>query len=255
MKRLARTSICALAATGVLGLGASAGPALADSYSLDLTGPATAAVGQPVVFQATGQNPPPSEWWATSWIKAGAIPASVMPSCPADQSSGIGVATGAGGDLLEIAMPPNLDPTGAFNNVIGWTPRYAGDWLICGYQDDGVGYTLARDQLTVHVTAPSGQPGGQPTTPGGGPGAKPANVKRPRVTRSAAKLACSPGTWSNNTGGYSYGWLVNGKAKKGASARKLRVSRALHGRKVQCKVTASGAGGKTTAVSAPLRIR
>jgi hypothetical protein len=213
-----------------------------------------------VVVQATGQNPPPSEWWALSWIQAGAIPTSVMAACPADQASGIGVATSAGGDLLEIAMPPNLDTTGAFANVIGWTPRYAGEWLICGYQNDGAGATLARDQISVHVTAPSGGPGGGPTgTQGGGGGgagaAKPANTKRPKVTRSGGKLACSPGTWSNSSGSYSYGWLVNGKAKKGATARKLRVSHSLHGRKVQCKVTASGAGGNSTAVSAPLRVR
>jgi hypothetical protein len=259
MNRLARTLICAVGASGALGLGATAAPALAESYSIDLSGPATAVVGQPVVVQASGQNPPPSDWWATSWIKAGAIPASVMPSCPADQSSGIGVAVGAGGDLLEIAMPPNLDPTGAFNNAIGWTPRYAGDWLICGYQDDGTGYTLARDQLNIHVSAPSGSSGGgggsATGTPGPGTAAKPANVKRPKVTRSHGKLACSPGKWSNSSGGYSYGWLVNGKAKKGAGARKLLVTRKLHGHKVQCSVTATGPGGKTTAVSSPLRVR
>lgn len=258
MKRLARTLVCALGATGVLGLGATAAPALADGYTLNLAGPANAIVGQPVVVQATGQNPPPSEWWNVSWIEAGAIPASVLPACPADDGSGIGIATAAGGDLLEIALRPNLDTTGHFSNVIGWTPRYAGDWLICGYQDDGAGATLAAAQLNIDVSAPGpagpANPGPTPTPTPGGTAAKPANVKRPHVTRSGGKLACSTGQWSGAST-YSYGWLVNGTAKRGATGRKLRVTRKLHGHKMQCSVTASGPGGKATAVSPPLRIR
>jgi hypothetical protein len=191
-----------------------------------------------------------------SWIEAGAVPTSVMPTCPADQGSGLGVATGAGGDLLEIALPPNLDTTGHFSNVIGWTPRYAGDWNICGYQGDGAGGTLAAASLTIHVSAPgpASPAGPTPTPTPGGTIAKPANVKSPRVVRSGGKLACKPGKWSGASG-YSYSWLVNHRTKKGASGSSLRVTSKLHGRKVQCSVTASGAGGKTTAVSPPLRIR
>jgi hypothetical protein len=252
MKRLALTALCTLAVAG----GVMAPSALAGSYSLNLAGPTNAVVGQPLAIQATGQNPPPSEYWNASWIEAGAIPATVLPSCPADDGSGIGVATGAGGDLLEIALRPNLDATGQFSNTIGWTPRYAGDWLICGYQDDGAGLTLAAAQLTIHVSAPgsTGPAGPTPTPTPGGAAAKPANVKPPRVARSGGKLVCKPGRWSGASG-YSYSWLVGHKAKKGATGSSLRVTRKLHGRKVQCSVTASGAGGNTTAVSSPLRIR
>jgi hypothetical protein len=250
MNRIATTLTCA----AVLALAASAAPALAGTYTMHLSAPATVAVGQPVAIEAKGIHPPPDDWAATSWIQAGAIPASVLPTCPADGQSGIGVATGANGDLLEIAGALNLDQFGNYDNFIGWTPRYAGKWLICGYQDDGTGYTLTRDQLAVTVTDQAGPPAGQP---GGsaGPGAKPANVKRPRVKRCGGKLVCSPGRWSSMPSDYSYSWLVNGKAKSGATGRKLRVTRALHGRKVQCSVTASGAGGKGTALSPPLRVR
>jgi hypothetical protein len=251
MTRIATTLICA----AVMALAASAAPALAGTYTMHLSGPATTGVGQPIVIEATGVHPPPDDWTATSWIEAGAVPASAVPVCPADGQSGISIATGANGDLLEIAMALNLDPIGNYDNFIGWTPRYAGKWLICAYQDDGTGYTLTRDQLTVEVTDPaaSGRPGG---SQGPGPGAaKPANVKRPRVTRSGKSLACSPGKWSGNSGGYSYSWLVNGRQRPGATSRKLAVSRKLRGRKVQCSVTASGAGGKSTATSKALRVR
>jgi hypothetical protein len=256
MKRLARTSIAALAVTGGL-LGAST-PALADSYSLYMAAPTTAVVGQPVVVYAAGVNPPPSEYWAGSWIEAATISTSVMPVCPADDQSGIGVATSTGGQLLEIAMRPNLDADGNFLNLIGWTPNQPGQWLVCGYQDDGAGLTLARASVTVDVqpaSAPApAAPPAPPSTPTA-PAAAPANVKLPRVTRSATKLVCNPGGWSNSAGGYSYGWLLNGKQKKGASGRKLRVTHAMRGRKAQCSVTASGPGGKATALSPPLRIR
>jgi hypothetical protein len=250
MTRIARTVICA----AVLALGASAAPALADSpgYSMHLSAPATVTVGQPTVIELKGIHPPPEDWASTSWIEAGAIPASVLPSCPADDQSGIGVATGAGGDLIAIADAVNLDPVGNYDNYLGWTPRYAGKWLICGYQDDGTGFTLTRDQIIVDVAnaAPAG--GG---SQGSGPGAaKPANVKRPSVKRSGKKLVCSPGKWSGNSGSYSYSWLVNGKARAGATGRKLAVTRKLHGRRVQCSVTASGAGGKSTATSRALRV-
>jgi len=255
MTRIARTVICA----AVLALGASATPALADSpgYSMHLSAPATVTVGQPTVIELKGIHPPPEDWASTSWIEAGAIPASVLPACPADGQSGVGVATGANGDMLAIATALNLDQFGNYDNYLGWTPRYAGKWLICGYQDDGTGFTLTRDQITVDVTNAAlagGGPGGG--SQGSGPGAaKPANVERPKVTRNGKKLVCSPGKWSANSSAYSYSWLVNGKARAGATGRKLFVSRRLHGRRVQCSVTASGAGGKATAVSRALRVR
>jgi hypothetical protein len=72
--------------------------------------------------------------------------------------------------------------------------------------------------------------------------------------RSGKKLVCQRGSWSNNPSRYSYGWLVNGKRKRGARGRTLGVTRKLRGRKVQCRVTAYNAAGATTARSRGLRV-
>ena len=79
--------------------------------------------------------------------------------------------------------------------------------------------------------------------------ARPANVSKPRVRRSGKKLVCKRGRWSNGPTRFSYAWLVNGKAKKGARRQKLPITRKLRGRRVQCKVTASNAAGSSTVVS------
>jgi hypothetical protein len=68
------------------------------------------------------------------------------------------------------------------------------------------------------------------------------------VRRFGSKLVCSRGRWSNRPSRYSYGWVVNGKAKKGASGPKLRITRKLRDRAAQCTVTASNAAGATIAV-------
>ena len=135
---------------------------------------------------------------------------------------------------------------------IAFTPTKSGQFLICGYTNDGATTTLAASSLILSVqgSAGPGPPASQPA-----PVAKPANLTRPRVTRSARKLVCSRGSWSNGPGRYSYRWLVNGKRKRGATGRTLAVTQGLRGRRVQCRVTASNAAGAAAAVSRPLRIR
>ena len=68
-------------------------------------------------------------------------------------------------------------------------------------------------------------------------------------------LTCSAGTWSNKPTHFAYGWKVNGRAKHGAGSRRLKVTRALRRHRVQCIVTPSNAAGRTTAVTAPYRVR
>ncbi len=237
MKRIAQGSICALAAAALLELGPSVTPALANTYTLNLSAPKTAVVGRPILIKASGVNPPPSEYWASSWMEIVTIPTSVLTSCPATGEDGTGVATQTGGQILAIALRPNLDSQGNFSNTIGYTPPAPGGILVCGYSDDGAGLTLARASLTLNVQGP------------------PANVQRPSVSRSRRKLACSPGRWSGNATRYSYGWLVGNKTKRGATGRKLRVTRAVRGRKVRCSVTASNSAGAARAVSRSLRVR
>jgi hypothetical protein len=73
------------------------------------------------------------------------------------------------------------------------------------------------------------------------------------VIRSARRLVCDPGRWTE--GDYTYRWSVDGRPKPGATRRSLRVTRAVRGRKVTCSVTASNAAGTTTAVSRAVRVR
>jgi hypothetical protein len=89
----------------------------------------------------------------------------------------------------------------------------------------------------------------------GAAAARPANTRRPRVTRSGKKLVCNPGRWSNAPAAYAYRWSVDGKMKKGAAARKLTVSRKLRLHAVQCRVTAFNASGRATATSRAFKVR
>lgn len=272
-----------LAASGIVALGAAASPALAATYTMNLSAPASATVGQPVVIEASGVKPPPDQFWYLSWIVVVAIPKSVVSDCPLGAQDGYGVAAGAGGKIVEIALRPHEDVAGNYYNTTAFTTWAPGPFLICGYMDNEEGQTLVRaTPLNLDVqavatapapapSAPAGPPAGTPAgtpangpaptaTPGGAPGtvaagAKPASVGKPQVTRTARALTCNPGRWSNDATTFAYGWLVDGKAKKGAAGRKLGVTRSLRGRKVKCSVTASNAAGGTTAVSPALRVR
>jgi hypothetical protein len=239
MKRSIPLSLAAV--TGLIALGGAAAPAVAGADTLNLSGPSTAAVGQPVLFKLTGTAAPPSDWVSMSWLEVVAIPASAMSSCPPSAQEGSQVAPGVGGAILTIAQRLNKDEAGNFSNQVGATPTAPGVLLICGYTANEVGYTLSRasGRLTIKGGGSSAQ------------GAKPKNLKRPRVKRSGKRLTCGRGKWSNASK-YSYRWLVKGK--KRASGRSFRVTRKVRGRTVRCSVTASNAAGTTTAVSRALRV-
>jgi hypothetical protein len=243
----------------LIALGAAASPALADpGYTLNLSAPSSAVVGQPIVIQASGSNPPTD--FFSSWLDVSAIPTSVLSACPAGYLNAFQVAssTGAqGGEQVARAVREDVDPAGNFSIPSVYTPAVAGRFLICGYTNDGASATLATSSLVLSVSGASSGSGsvpspGQGPTPGHG-SARPANVSKPRVKRSGRKLVCLPGRWSNGPTRFSYAWLVNGKAKKGARARKLPITHKLRGRRVQCKVTASNAAGSSRAVSGRFR--
>jgi hypothetical protein len=233
------------AAGGVLvALGVGAAPALGGTYTLNLTAPPATGVGQPTIIQASGSNPPDD--FFSSWLDVSAIPTSVLSTCPSGYLNASQVASSTyaqGGEVVANGQREDVDAAGNFSMPIAFTPTKSGQFLICGYTNDGATTTLAASSLILSVQ-------GSPS-----PGAKPANVTRPRVTRSARKLVCSRGSWSNGPSRYSYGWLVNGKRKRGATGRTLAVTRALRGRRVQCRVAASNAAGTAIALSRSLRIR
>jgi hypothetical protein len=253
VKRLA--CLAALAAGTCFGLGPAISPAEAATFSLNLSGPQTYTVGQPVVFHASGTAAPPAEFWNLSWISAVVLDSSVAPTCPASAYDATGMASGTGGRIIAISLPPTVDQAGNFDNVIGWTPGGAGTGWLCAYMDDGADITLARAALPLTVKAAPGAPGAPsaPATPA--PAAKPANVSKPRVKRSRGTLVCKPGRWSGAAGGYTYAWFVGGSPQGGARGHTLKFARSMRRQRIRCTVTASNAAGSTTAVSPALVVR
>src|SRR5215210_7464523 len=226
-----RATISALAALCALGVAAS--PALAKTYTLNLSGPGTATVGKATIIQASGSNPPDD--FFSSWLDVSAIPTKVLATCPADYLNAAQVARSSyadGGDVVVTAQRENVDAAGNFSLPFGYTPTKPGRFLLCGYTNDGATYTQTTASLTVDVSQAV---------------AKPANVKRPTLTLSRGQLVCSRGRWSNRPSRYSYSWFVNGRRKKGATGQRLAVTRSLRNHTVLCKVTASNAAGSKTA--------
>jgi hypothetical protein len=238
------------AAAGALAFGTAASAAPAATFTLNISAPATAVVGQPFVIQASGTDPTDQ---GALYLEIDSIATSVATGCPSGYLNAAQLATSTGGDLVAFDQRENLDAAGSFSMPLGYTPKAAGQWLFCGYTDDGATDTLAASSVPVNIQAA----GGSPPASGPPPGAiaKPADTTRPRVARSGSRLRCSAGAWSNAPSRYAYRWLVNGKARKGARSASLAVTRRLRGHKVQCSVRASNAAGAATAVSSPFKVR
>ena len=257
MKRLALAPLAAVAAALAL-LGVGAAPALAANHVINMTAPATLAVGQPTAIQLEGAVAPPAEFWDASWIAVFAISGNVIPECPADAGSAGTLAEQTGGTIIDIALVPRADEAGNFANTVGYTPRVAGPLLICGYLYNEVGYTWAGANLPLNVvgsaagTAPGSGPSGAP----GSAAAGPVNVGPPWVTRSGRRLVCHPGTWANANGSFAYNWLLDGRPTRVTGARPVSPGPSGRGHRVACRVTAYGPGGTSTAAnSRPLRLR
>ncbi len=248
-----------LAAAGsVLALGVAAAPALGNEpgYSLNISGPSSATVGQSIIYQASGTNPATD--FFTSWLDVYALPAGSVSSCPEGYTTAMQLANTTGGDQVTNAQREEADENGNWAMPFGYAPSKAGRMLICGYTNDGATGTLATTTVILDVAGGGSGGGGNGGGGGGTPGtvlAKPANTKRPSVKRSRGKLVCKPGRWANKPDGYGYSWRVDGKKKRGANGKRLRVSRGVRGRGVQCRVTAYNDAGATSATSRVLRVR
>lgn len=250
MKKLALAPIVALAAA--LALCAGAAPALAANHTITLTGPPTSTVGQPLAIRATGVVAPPEEFWDLSWIEVVEISMKALPECPPDAPSAGVLAEETGGNVLAIALRPYMDEAGNYSNLVGYTPPAAGSFLICGYLYNEVGYTRAMDELRYEA---SGGAGGGAGAGGaaGGTGA-PVNVSPPWVSRAGSKLVCHPGSWANAGRTFGYRWMLDRRLTRVTGPRPYAPPHSS-GHTVRCRVTASGPGGKTTAISRPLRLR
>lgn len=86
--------------------------------------------------------------------------------------------------------------------------------------------------------------------------AAPALSAAPAITgkaRPGRRLTAVPGTWTGATS-YSYRWLRNGKAIRGADAASYRLTRKDARKRLSVRVTATGPGGTATATSAAVLV-
>jgi hypothetical protein len=161
---LHRHRIATAAAIAGCGVSAASAAAQEPGYSLTLSGPSSAAVGQPVAFTASGAKPV-SEFFS-SWIDVFAIPVSVLSTCPADHMNALQIADATfaqGGDTVVRALEVGRAET-SFSKPVVHTPRLAGQVLLCGYLNDGLHYEYATASLALNV---AGDGGGPPGTGGG----------------------------------------------------------------------------------------
>lgn len=241
------------AAIAAAALATAAGPAFGQSegHSLSLTGPSSGTVGQPVTLQASGTVPPDA--FLQRYVNVYAIPASVVSSCPATYQNAIAVKDGSsaqGGDTVAVVVPVE----GSFSVPIVYSGRVPGRFLLCAYLHElSVTFAVATHQVTVAAAGGAPPPSGD----GGSNGApaKPAATRKPKVARAGGKLVCNRGRWSGSPTRYAYQWKVNGKRKRGASGRTLKITAKLRGKVVRCGVKATGPGGSTTVMSPSVRVR
>ena len=238
----------ALATTLLFTLALAANALASPGYSLTLSTQSEAVVGRPMVIQVSGTIPP-DEVAYLQWFSAGVIPTSFMATCPDDHWVGYQIANTTGG-VLVFTQRETPDIAGNFSFPVAFTPWAPGQYVICGYSDDGYTNTLAVGSLVVDVRPGAAAPAGG-GSPSPAPAGAPTNAEKPRVKRAGRKLVCAPGEWAGEPTAYAYRWLVGGKA--GKRGRTLPVARARK-RKVRCSVTASNATGSATAVSRPLRL-
>jgi photosystem II stability/assembly factor-like uncharacterized protein len=66
------------------------------------------------------------------------------------------------------------------------------------------------------------------------------------TARVGSTLTCNQGTWTR-AASYTYAWLLNGTAVKGATSQTFILPSTAVGKQVACRVTAKGPGGTATA--------
>jgi hypothetical protein len=228
--------------------------------TLTVTQSAPAVVGLETGFVATGQqadiDDDPLGFDFAAFVKDASVDPTCSPSFTEEEADAVSDPT------EQWVTAPTLfqgtDPTFSLSFKVNFAR--AGSFLLCGYSeylDD----TAAAASVPLTVTGgttptptpipPKPKPIPKPTPK---PTPKPANTKRPTITRSGGRLTCRSGAWSGAPTRYAYGWFVSGRAKTGAHARTLNISRGLRGHRLRCGVTASNATGATTARSNSYRV-
>ena len=196
------------------------------------------------------------------------------------EDTGIGWATVTGSPRTSVPGIPTFrcfvyddDPSVTFDD-----PSFGPDSNTLVYQESNdinlVTNISACDATTTVRTIVAGGTGpywskaplnpgpraGTPGTPGTGTTAKAFTVKelpklkgKPKVGK---KLTATTGVWSPKPTSYTYKWLKNGKAIKGATAATYRIKKADKRKKITVKVTAKRSGYKAkSAVSKAKRVK
>lgn len=149
-------------AVGLIAVAATARPALASGFTLELAAP-PAVVGQPIVMQATGTIPV-DEIQFPYWFSLNAIPTAVTTTCPLDRWQAVQFANAAGGTVIVLSQRETPDAAGQFTIPVAITPAAPGSVLLCGYTDDGLTNTLAQASLLLDI-APASAPPARPPSP------------------------------------------------------------------------------------------
>jgi hypothetical protein len=248
-----RRVVVACVCAGLMIMAASAAPAGAQvCCTLTLSGPATVPVGTTITLTAAGND---QLYQSYLWVDV--LPATSTTTCPAGFETGNQVATASGGGVVAGPELETQDANGNFTMLVVFKPApVSGTVLFCAYTQGFGTDTFAMSSLLV--TFQGNTTGGGGSNPGGGGGvtgtAKPANTVRPRVTRLGRQLRCVPGHWSESPTKFAYQWLVDGRAKAGASGAKLAINRRVRHQKVECLVIASNTAGSSSARSAPFSV-
>jgi hypothetical protein len=152
--RIARRVAVALALC-FTGVAATAGSALAYSFSIDVSGPSSGSVGRAVALEVRGKNPAPAEYWFNSYYSVEAVPAHVVSACPGGhaEASQMAVETvpQGGTHVTPIWVRENPNAAGDWSSALAYTPRVPGRMLLCAYTNDGFTNTLARAQTAIEV--------------------------------------------------------------------------------------------------------
>ncbi len=118
---------------------------------------------------------------------------------------------------------------------------------IVSSQENGLGLTALTSGALYMIVS------GRTLWRGASPTALPRNLSRSTLTRTGSTVTCARGSW-HGAARFSYGWRVNGTAKKDATLT-LTIGNARTARRASCTVTASNAAGATTASSNQLQLR
>jgi hypothetical protein len=159
-----RARIGVTLAAAVIALAASATPALAGIFTLNLTPRSEAVVGKPLIIDATG-SAPPEENWLPYWFSLDAIPTAVTTTCPPDRWEGAQFASAAGGSIVVLTQSETRDAAGNFTIPVAVTPIAPGSLLFCAYTDDGGAITLAGASLILDIKPAAHSSAGGETRP------------------------------------------------------------------------------------------